>query len=187
MKHILVLCSLLALASTTVFAAPVTWYLSGVQFADGGTGSGSFSYDASSNTFSSINITTTAGSAGPGGHYIVINASVTQDASHVRVVTLASGDLNLTPSLALVLASAMTNAGGTISITPDTVSTYTEFRCESATCNSTSQVRRLTAGSITTTLPGAPVPPTLPLAIVGLGSTAILAGRRKLLGLLRRS
>ena len=39
----------------------ITWTLSGVTFDDGGTASGSFVYDAVTNTVSSINIVTTAG------------------------------------------------------------------------------------------------------------------------------
>ena len=41
----------------------ITWNLSGVTFDDGGAASGSFVYDAPTNTFSAIDITTTPGSA----------------------------------------------------------------------------------------------------------------------------
>ena len=158
MKHILILSLLLALASTTAFAAPVTWYLSGVRFGDGGTGSGSFVYDASSNKYSSVNIATTAGSAGPGGHYVAVHPTFAMSPHYVRVVTLASGDLTNTPFLVLTLATAMTDAGGTIQITPDSSSTYSEFKCSTAGCTYTTQVRRLTAGSIGTMPPGTPPP-----------------------------
>ena len=42
-------------------AHAILWTLSGVTFDDGGTASGSFDYDADTNTLSSINIVTTAG------------------------------------------------------------------------------------------------------------------------------
>jgi hypothetical protein len=38
-------------------ANPITWYLSGVRFSDGGTASGSFVYDAINDAYSSVNIT----------------------------------------------------------------------------------------------------------------------------------
>ena len=57
--------ALIALCAINAAAKPVTWYLQGVTFLDGGTGSGSFVYDADTNlpfgTYSNISITTTAG------------------------------------------------------------------------------------------------------------------------------
>src|SRR5258706_7531917 len=41
----------------------IAWDLSGVTFDDGGTASGSFVYDATANTYSSIDIITTLGTA----------------------------------------------------------------------------------------------------------------------------
>lgn len=42
-------------------AMPVTWTLSGVTFAGGGTASGSFDFDADLDRYSNVAITTTAG------------------------------------------------------------------------------------------------------------------------------
>ena len=63
---------LLGLAVTGVNATPVTYVLSGVTFSDGGTASGSFTFDAATNTYSNINITTTAGTSHAGSVYSVI-------------------------------------------------------------------------------------------------------------------
>ena len=56
------LISILAFFSLSAHATPVVWYLSGVTFIDGGAASGSFTYDADTNTYSAISISTTAGS-----------------------------------------------------------------------------------------------------------------------------
>jgi hypothetical protein len=50
-------------------AIPLTWTLLGVTFYDGGTAHGSFVYDADLDSYSSFNITTTAGSAFGGATY----------------------------------------------------------------------------------------------------------------------
>jgi hypothetical protein len=54
-------------------ATPVLWTLQGVTLTDGGTASGSFVYDADTNTYSDLNITTTTGSARAGSTYTVFN------------------------------------------------------------------------------------------------------------------
>ena len=48
---------------------PLTWTISNATFSDGGTASGTFVYDADTNTYSSINITTTTGSVRSGASY----------------------------------------------------------------------------------------------------------------------
>jgi hypothetical protein len=50
-------------------AAPAVWTLQGVVFNDGGTATGSFSYDPITDTFSDVDVTTTAGSLLPGVTY----------------------------------------------------------------------------------------------------------------------
>ena len=55
LRCILFNCDVLSAVANGV---PLIWYLSGVEFTDGGTASGSFTYDADSNTYSNINITT---------------------------------------------------------------------------------------------------------------------------------
>ena len=50
------------LVAAAANAQPVTWYIQGVTFSDGGTASGSFNYDAATNSYSQVHITTTPGS-----------------------------------------------------------------------------------------------------------------------------
>ena len=51
----------MAVAGTPAMAVPVTWDLSGVTFNDGGTASGSFVFNADTDSFVSWSITATAG------------------------------------------------------------------------------------------------------------------------------
>ena len=61
---ILVVAGILALCSTQKAKADIifTYSLSGVTFADGGTVTGSFSWDQTTGRYFGVNITTTAGS-----------------------------------------------------------------------------------------------------------------------------
>lgn len=169
MRTFLITSGFLLLHSISLHAAPVTWYISG-QFTDGGTISGSYVFDSSTTTFSSINITTTAGSAGAGYHYIAIHPTMLQDASHIRVVTLGSGDLSTAHYLAINLSSAMSGSGGTITVGADGAGVYSEFACSNSGCTLTTQYRQLSGATVTTTAPAA-VPA---LSGAGMVSAAVL-------------
>jgi hypothetical protein len=170
---------LLLLFSNSVTAAPVTWYITG-QFTDGGTISGSYAFDGPS-TFSSVNITTTAGSSASGSQYITPHPTMVQDASHIRVLTLTSGDLTSTHYLAINLSGTMTGAGGTIAAVPDSGSTYSEFTCSNAGCTSTTQLRHLSSASVTTVSPTVPA-----LSDAAIAATALLLAGSALVFIKRR-
>jgi 6-phosphogluconolactonase (cycloisomerase 2 family) len=93
-------------------STPVAWYLNDVQFSNGDTASGSFTYDASRNTVTNINVV--AGST-----------TYTQLASTFPVhpfefVFVPSGTLTFgvpEPALVLFPAPFLTNAGGSVSLT----------------------------------------------------------------------
>lgn len=95
-------------------AAPLLWTLSGVTFNDSGTASGSFLYDADTNGFTSIDVTTTTGSIRSGAHYIAFTPSISSNGDALFFVTAISGDLTGTPFLIFDLASHMTDGGGSI-------------------------------------------------------------------------
>src|SRR5258708_19781801 len=90
---------LLGLGVCSVFAsaAPVVWTLSGVTFSDGGTASGSFIFDADTNTYSSINVTTTPGSVRSGATYLFQNGGAPRPLSMLP----PAGTLTATPHLPL--------------------------------------------------------------------------------------
>src|SRR5579885_3048511 len=113
-------CALIAIAKVSsvpsASAATILWTLQGVTFGDGGKASGSFDYNADTNTFSSIDIVTTPGSSFPGATYLAIDPGKASSATSLAVVPNAGlADLTGTAVLDLFFSSALTNAGGTIS------------------------------------------------------------------------
>ena len=62
---------ILALGATESRAAPLEWTLLDATFDDGGVAFGSFVFDADTNTYSDISITTTAGTSHSGDAYQV--------------------------------------------------------------------------------------------------------------------
>jgi len=149
------LVSILALFSFSAHATPVVWYLSGVTFNDGGTASGSFTYDADTTTYSAINISTTAGSTIPvGNSYNITQSGIGCGTAEVVCLLDSFDGPDYTGDLGLTLAhvgTPLTNGGGTITLT-----FAREYTCENSSCSSVgAPLRLLDAGSITTD-PAAP-------------------------------
>ncbi len=115
--------------------AQSSWTVQPTAFTDGGSVSGSFTYDASTNAFSNINLVTTSGSALPGATYTILFGD---NNSELSLVT-KTGDLTGTPTLVLYFNSPLTNAGGTVAFTAQ------EFTCYNAGCNSLTTPSRNTA------------------------------------------
>jgi len=139
-------------------ADPVTWTFVGGSFMDGGTISGSFTFDADTGLFSNIDVTTAGGSF-PGAHYTAISPSRPSSPSGFHFVTQASGDLTGTNTLDSFLNPPMTNLGGTIPLFANQLGAITENTCLNATCGGT-QLGRIIGGGILTA-PPAPLTPTL--------------------------
>jgi hypothetical protein len=146
------LCGLALLFAVGAKADQVTWYLQGVTFQDGSTASGSFVFDADTNSFSSIDIKTTTGSIRDGAHYVLPNTSVDSVPFFLLFVTSNASDLTGTPVLAAELAFEMTNAGGTIGLsTSSKTGHFSEDSCIDTICSGPqSPIRNVTGGSITT-------------------------------------
>jgi len=100
-------------ASASICAMPVEWNVDALVFDDGGTGSGTFTYDADTNTYSDIDIVTTAGSGFSGASYIDVNivAGVSADSFVAMIYPLAG-----LPVLQLSFAAPLTGAGGIVAI-----------------------------------------------------------------------
>ena len=143
----------LSLWMTTALAAPVVWDLSGT-FQDGGTASGSFTYDADTSTYSAISIDTTAGSTITTGNSYDITKAEIGCATSTVVCLLDSfdgPDYTLNLLLNLAWSTSLTNAGGTISI-----AVAREYTCVNSDCSrGQAPTRSLDAGSITAN-PAAP-------------------------------
>jgi hypothetical protein len=66
------LLTILCAAPGSGWAVPVTWTLHDVVFSDGAVATGTFVYDADTNTYSSVNITTTTGLVRTGATYAFV-------------------------------------------------------------------------------------------------------------------
>ncbi len=145
---LLIFCTLYSISAN---ATPVVWNLSGVTFDDGGTASGSFTYDVDTGAYSAISINTTAGS--------VINTAMNYDVTNAGCLTLdeiicflnvADGP-DYTDDLGVTFAwvgTPLTNAGGTVALTG-----AREYHCANASCSIVdldAPLRLLATGSITT-------------------------------------
>jgi hypothetical protein len=177
---------IMALGPVTAHAVSVTWYLSGVTFSDGGTATGSFVYDATAMPeYSSINITTTAGSVLSGASYIFLKPGHSTPYNLRPLVTAPPpADLTGTHSIGLGFSTPLNFASGIVPLVG-----ATEVTCSTATCNTAgAPFRNLTAGVVTTTNPTAPaqgIPTmstyTLLLTILGLllvGGIALVTTKR---------
>jgi hypothetical protein len=166
------LLSLAALLPSLVGAAPLVWTLSGVTLADGGSVTGSFTYDATTNTYSAINVTTSGGTS-PGYTYTAYdpNALGGQKSYFLSAVPNPGlANFEGTPILVIEYGS-LTNAGGTSSINVISSNSF-EGTCLDATCISASIVRFVSAGQVTAPTPP---PPTVPaVSNLGLCGLALL-------------
>ena len=110
----------LTLIASSIHAAPITWTLENVTFADGGTATGSFAFDSVTDTYSGISITTQGGDAVafPGLSYTELFTEALSTNLSLQTQTAYGGH-----GFGLKFDSALSDAGGIISIvTPDDVS-----------------------------------------------------------------
>ena len=176
-RLLVVIGAVLFMAATSAFAVPVTWTLSGVTFSDGGTASGSFVYDADTNTYSAVHIETVAGSS-PNASLnttslnYVCTAPCTGPAPSANNVLVLSRvpatDLTNTPALALnAFGAPLTNAGGSIAIIGGG-----NALCVDATCSDSadSPVRTIVTGAVIGAAQAA-----VTTAVPTLSDTALLA------------
>ncbi|MSV28567.1 MAG: hypothetical protein EXQ52_07460 [Bryobacterales bacterium] len=144
------------------------------MFNDGGAISGSFVYDADTNAYSSIDVTTTDGSIRSGAHYTLHNPCCADDPTFLLFVTGVGGSLAGTPVLSAFLFAPMTNAGGTIGLDP-AGAYHSEESCDFADCGGPAPPQRdVVSGSVTAST--VPEPGTFVLA---LPAFALIASRRK--------
>ena len=156
-------------------AAALTWTLQNVVFDDGGTASGSFVFDADTNTYSAINVTTTDGSVLGGSVYQFANFEAgTLDADSVLLVAAANPGFG-TPAFNMNLDEAMTNAGGTISIAMAPPPLAFESTCLTSVCSSFFSIDRVVVSG---TITAVPVPAAVWLFASAMGLLAGLGRSR---------
>lgn len=167
-------------------AAVLTWTLQDVVFTDGGSASGTFDFDTSTNTYSNISITTTGGTANAGSTYGVPDpANGGGNATVLIAVASAMVDYTDTPFLAFVWTSALTDLGGAVAIDPLAYYTF-ESLCSDVSCASVGgpsipEYRRLVSGSAISTIISppseVPLPAALPLFLAGLAGLGVAKRR----------
>lgn len=113
-----VVCCALLFSFVSAGATPNTWTLNNVVTADGASWTGTFDYDASTNTYSSVNISTTlSGAPNPfntlsGDYFLGVGCPDPASASGVTVGPNADG----VTIFCMEFASALTGAGGTVNL-----------------------------------------------------------------------
>ena len=184
MLHPVRVALVLALATFAQAAAPnVTYTLVGITMSDGAVASGSFVFNAGTNTYSSISITTSGGTVFTGQTYTAVAPSQLSFVSGSAVEFVPNPSLSNftgTPVLVLLFSPALTSAGGTSTLT----SSY-EGTCLNAACTGPGPTERpFTAGAVTST----PVSTSVPaMSLFGLAFLAVLLAGSSMLLLRRRT
>lgn len=174
-----VLAALTAFAPVAALAAPVTWYLSGVTFSDGGTASGSFVFDAATSTYSSVNIVTSGGTVAP-STYVGVVPTPQSDEFLIQGLTSAGNGAG-SPTIALFYANYLTDAGGTVAFFNPVSG---EGQCGGAGCTTFAggvAARTVVSGYITSVRP-VPTMSEWAMILLGValaGSAALMIQRRR--------
>ena len=156
-------------------AVPISWTLNNVTFDDGGTASGSFLFDADSSTFSSINISTSAGTAMTAGTYSDLHPFYV--GSSLPALILSDSVPVTVRLLQLPFLDALTNAGGTVSL--GGLGNFGEGACGGAPCQNVDgnlPLRFISGGEVVAQ--SAPAPATT--ALLGLALLGAGCARRRL-------
>jgi hypothetical protein len=187
----------LMLLAAAACASPILWTLNGVILTDGGTVSGTFTFNPDvgipcgsvslCGTYSNVNIVTTNGSSRTGvtysficGQSVVSCTGVSPNSTEVLFLTSNVANQSGAPALAFFFTGisglppqGLTDSGGIIDVSNSSgnVGTVQEASCAGAACTSpASPARFSTVGTVSAT----PEPTTWWLLMAGLGLAAIL-------------
>jgi PEP-CTERM motif-containing protein len=153
-------------------ASLILWTLSNATFNDGGAATGHFLYDASTFTMTGFDVTTTAGTALAGNHYLDLDGVFPPyPASGFAVTDPAAPPLPAGASfIALNFQSALSGTGGTIGLLPGG-----EGFCLDSQCAFGDYRRSFNGGSVI----GVQVPEPSVLSLLALGTAGLLFTRRR--------
>lgn len=170
----------LALAGTLsswAHAAPIMWTLTDVLFNDGGTATGSFVYDATTNAYSNISITTTDAALAP---VATFTASLFPTATDVALVPSPPPALTGQATFQLRFQFPLTDAGGLVLLYNPFFAAASSFdgTCLNDGCSSVAYARLVEDGGVI----GTPYVEVVPVPAAGL----LLASGIGALGIARR-
>jgi hypothetical protein len=161
--------TVMALAAGSAVAMPVNWTMSG-SFSDGGSFTGAFTYDADTNVYSGVIVTTTTGGVVTGAVYNAPHA-VFSGPNQLTVLT-AGGTASGQPLARFTFSAPLTNAGGSVIIGPTTG----EGTCNVGCTDFTGGVPQRTATAGLATTAPAPVPTLGEWAMMGFAAALAALG-----------
>lgn len=147
----------------STWADGITWTVNNITLNDGGMVSGSFTYDAATNLYSSPDVTSTAGSLFSGAVYTSVTDAIFSNSTVLGLGPNPTNTSNFTGEtfLELMFLNPLTNAGGTDSVFA------VEFICTDAACSAPIERTSLSGAVVTT-----PEPSTALLLMIALLSLA---------------
>jgi hypothetical protein len=121
------------LATSVASGTPVIWTLTNVQFSEGSTVTGSFSYDADTKAVSNVDVTFSGGTYYKSGHFSFGASGVTPVGIYVDLSTDPIASINTVGNyvISLPLSPAPTNGGGVVQITNITGCVVISFQGQS--------------------------------------------------------
>lgn len=121
--------------TATAHAVPIQWTLSEVTFEDDGTASGSFVYDADTNVYSNVRLTTTTGSMGEGAEFRTKCTTAHCMTALPELIFIASANQSDLTGVRLFDIDPM----ALLTNTPETIDLFylISYRCSNALCTTT--------------------------------------------------
>ena len=162
---------ILVCVPSIALADGVTWNLSGVTFDDGGTASGSFVYDAATNTYSAIDVTTSAFGLRPPVTYTSFSDVALPSNTGFLFGPNSGGDFTGASFLMWLFDAPLTD-GGTVQVSLPPPIDSIEALCTNSDCTTFSS-RSVSGGEVIAAV-ATPEPSTF--LLVSMGLIALLAG-----------